>query len=209
MTQSPAPSRPAPARPARDLALIATMAGLMAALGLVPALAPFGGAVPITAQSMGAMLAGALLGPRLGAASMALFLGLVALGLPLLSGGRGGLGVFAGPSIGYLVGFVVGAFVVGLLTHRFAVRPGGRYVLWVGICANVLGGAVLLYLLGVPGTAWRADLPLGTAAVAALTFVPGDLIKAVVAAVVAQGVYAAYPGLGPVRRRRVDATAGV
>ncbi|MDP9823105.1 biotin transporter BioY [Nocardioides massiliensis] len=198
-----------PARPARDLALVATMAGLMAALGLVPAIAPFGGSVPITAQSMGAMLAGALLGPRLGAASMALFLGLVALGLPLLSGGRGGLGVFAGPSIGYLVGFVAGAFVVGLLTHRFAVRPGGRYVLWVGICANVVGGAVLLYLLGVPGTAWRADLPLDTAAVAALAFVPGDILKAVVAALVARGVYAAYPGLGPARRPPLHADAGV
>ena len=196
-------------RPARDLALIATMAGLMAALGLVPAVAPFGGAVPITAQSMGAMLAGALLGPRLGAASMTLFLGLVALGLPLLSGGRGGLGVFAGPSVGYLAGFVVGAFVVGVLTHRIVVRPGGRYVLWTGIVANVVGGVVVLYLLGVPGTAWRADLSLEAAAVAALTFVPGDAVKAVVAALVARGVYAAYPGLGPVRRSRIGADVGV
>ncbi len=196
-----------PARPARDLALVATMAGLMAALGLVPAIAPFGGAVPITAQSMGAMLAGALLGPRLGSASMALFLGLVALGLPLLSGGRGGLGAFAGPSIGYLVGFVAGAFVVGWLTHRLAVRPGGRYVLATGIVVNVVGGVALLYLLGVPATAWRADLSLGTATVAALAFVPGDLIKAVVAAVIARGVYAAYPGLGPAPRPRPRAAA--
>ena len=86
-----------PARRAtsRDLALIATFTGVVAALGLVPALAPFGIPVPITAQSLGVMLAGAVIGARRGFLSLALFLVLVAVGLPLLSGGRGGLGVFA------------------------------------------------------------------------------------------------------------------
>lgn len=185
----------------RDLALVATFAGLMAALGLVPALAPFGGAVPITAQSMGVMLAGAILGPRLGPASIALFLGLVALGLPLLAGGRGGLGVFAGPSVGYLAGWVAGAFVVGLVTWATC---RGRYRLAPGLVANLLGGIVVMYLLGIPGVAWRADLGLTAAATGALTFVPGDVVKAVLAALIARGVHSAYPGLLPRARAARD-----
>ena len=77
---------------------------MVAALGLVPAFTPPGFAVPITAQSLGVMLAGSILGARRGALSLVLLLVLVAVGLPLLAGGRGGLGVFAGPSVGFLLG---------------------------------------------------------------------------------------------------------
>ena len=88
---------PAPRSTSRDLALIATFAGVVAALGLVPAFTPPGFAVPITAQSLGVMLAGAVLGARRGFLSLLLLLVLVAVGPPLLAGGRGGLGVFADP----------------------------------------------------------------------------------------------------------------
>ena len=87
-----------PSSPARDAALIAVFAGFVAALGVVPAFQPPGFSVPITAQSLGVMLAGAILGGRRGFAALALFLALVAIGLPLLAGGRGGLGVFATPT---------------------------------------------------------------------------------------------------------------
>ena len=93
----------------RDLALTATFAGFIAALGLVPAFSPFGFAVPVTIQSLGVMITGAVLGARRGAAATGLFLLLVAIGLPVLSGGRGGLGVFAGPTLGYLIGFPIAA----------------------------------------------------------------------------------------------------
>jgi biotin transport system substrate-specific component len=176
---------------ARDLALIAIFAGIVAALGLVPALYPFGGAVPITAQSLGVMLAGAILGGRRGGLALVVLLALVAIGLPLLAGGRGGLGVFAGPSVGYLVGYPVAAFLVGWLTQK----GGTPYRLHWGVTANIVGGIVVLYALGIAGTALVADLSLVAAAVSALVFVPGDLVKAVLAAVVARGVHAAYPGL--------------
>src|SRR5690606_23824792 len=122
----------------RDLALVATFAGILAALGVFPAIAPLGIPVPITAQSLGVMLCGAVLGARRGSAAVLLFLGLVAVGLPLLAGGRGGLGVFAGPSVGYLVGYVVAAWVVGWLTER----GGAPYRLHWGLVANVVGGIV-------------------------------------------------------------------
>ena len=131
----------------RDLALIAMFTGVIAALGLIPAVAPFGGAVPITAQSMGVMLAGAILGSKRGALAVLLFLALVAIGLPLLSGGRGGLGVFAGPSVGYLVGFPVAAWLVGRLTEVLG-RP---YRVVLGTLANVLGGVLVLNAIGIVG----------------------------------------------------------
>jgi len=180
------------------MALIATFAGVMAALGAIPAFSPGGFPVPITAQSMGAMLAGAILGRRRGAAAMTLFVALVALGLPLLAGGRGGLGVFSGPSVGYIVGFPVAAWVVGWLTEAL----GAPYRTVLGVIANIVGGVVVLYALGIPGTAWRAHISLTAAIAGAGWFVVGDLAKAVVAAAVARGVHAAYPGLLTTRASR-------
>jgi len=182
----------------RDLALVATFAGLVAALGLIPALYPFGGAVPITAQSLGVMLAGAIIGRWRGACALLLLLALVALGLPLLAGGRGGLGVFAGPSVGYLVGWPVAAWVVGALTER----GGAPYRLTWGISANIIGGIVVLYAIGIPGTAWRADISIPAAAVGSGLFIAGDVAKAVLTAFVARGVHAAYPGLIHARAER-------
>lgn len=182
----------------RDLALIAIFTGVIAALGLIPAIAPFGGAVPITAQSMGIMLAGAILGSKRGALSVVLFLALVAIGLPLLSGGRGGLGVFAGASVGYLIGFPVAAWLIGRLTEKVG-RP---YKLTLGVMANVLGGVIVLNLIGIVGMAIVLHLSLIKATTLAAVFMPGDLVKAVITAFIASGVHAAYPGLIPARASR-------
>ncbi len=180
----------------RDLALTATFAGFIAVLGLVPAFSPFGFPVPITVQSLGIMIAGAVLGARRGAAAVLLFLLLVAIGLPLLSGGRGGLGVFAGPSVGYLVGFPVAAFVIGALIFR----RGAPYNTLYGLAAIIIGGIVVLYAIGVPATAWRADISLRAALSGSALFLVGDFAKAVIAAIVAGAVHRGYPGLLPQRR---------
>jgi biotin transport system substrate-specific component len=188
----------------RDLALIATFTGVVAALGLVPALAPFGIPVPITAQSLGVMLAGAVLGARRGFLSLGLFLVLVAVGLPLLSGGRGGLGVFAGPSVGFLLGYPVAAFVIGWLTER----GGPTYRLAWGLVANVVGGIVVLYAAGIAGLVAVAHYGVWEATALNGWYLVGDSAKVVIAAVVARGVHAAYPGLlGSARRPRRERAA--
>lgn len=73
----------------RNIVLIALFAALIAVLGLIPKITLMSG-VPITAQSLGVMLCGTVLGARRGALAVLLFLLLVALGLPLLAGGRAG-----------------------------------------------------------------------------------------------------------------------
>ena len=189
------------ARPSssRDLALIATFAGIVAALGVVPAVYLSWLPVPLTTQSMGVMLAGSVIGARRGFAALALFLVLVAVGLPLLAGPRGGLGVFAGPSVGFLVGWPAAAYVVGWLTER----GGATYRLAWGIVANVVGGIVVLYAFGTLGMTVVLHVGLWHAVVLNGWFLALDAVKVVVAALVARGVHAAYPGLLQPRSPRV------
>jgi biotin transport system substrate-specific component len=177
---------------ARDLALIASFAALIAALGLTPSLYLFGSTVPITLQTLGVMITGSLLGWRRAAMAVGLFLLLVAAGLPLLSGGRGGISVFQGPSAGYLVGFFFGAAVTGWLVERL----WPRYPVWWGFAANVIGGIAVVYAIGVPVLMWRTGLHLDKALwTGAAIFLPGDFSKAIVATVVAAGVHRGYPTL--------------
>jgi biotin transport system substrate-specific component len=184
-----------PSSPARDAAMVAVFAGFVAALGIVPAFTPPGFSVPITAQSLGVMLAGAILGARRGFAALALLLVLVAVGLPLLAGGRGGLGVFVGPSVGFLLAWPVAAYVVGWITER----GGTPYRLAWGVVANVVGAIVVLYAAGIVGIAVVGHISIWAATVSTWIFIPGDLVKAVLAALIARGVHAAYPGLLPSR----------
>ena len=130
---------------ARDLAQIAIFAALIAALGLPGTITVGSTGVPITLQSLGIMLTGGILGARKGFLAVAVFLLLTSAGLPLLAGGRGGLGIWTGASAGYLVGWLVGVVVIGLLTAR--ILP--RYPLWQGILVNFVGGVLVVYLFGV------------------------------------------------------------
>lgn len=175
----------------RDLALVASFAALIAVLGLPSGITVFGNAVPITLQSMGIMLAGSILGWKRGALSVIVLLVLVAAGLPLLSGGRGGLAVFFGPSVGYLFGWVFGAATIGwLVQHRLPVYP-----LWWGALANVVGGIGVVYLVGVPFQAAMTSTSVQVAAASSLVFLPGDAIKVVIATAVASAVHRGYPGI--------------
>nr|WP_240615924.1 biotin transporter BioY [Nakamurella deserti] len=193
--------------PARDLAQIAVFAGLIAALGLPGGIQVGSTSVMITFQTLGVMLAGAVLGPRKGVAAVAVFAVLVAAGLPLLSGGRGGISwLTTAPSAGYPYGWLLGAFVIGLATRRLL----PAYRLWLALPLTALGGMVAVYAVGVPVTALNAGVPLGAAFVDSLKFWPGDLIKVVVTVLVARQVHRAYPGLigRPAGGRPTRAVAG-
>lgn len=168
----------------RTLVRIALMAALIGALGFVPPIfLPIAAGVPVSAQTLGVMLAGLLLGARGGAAACALFALVVLLGAPLLSGGRGGLGVLAGPTVGFFLGFIPGAFVTGLLAERL--RLGG---LVSAVVAALAGGVGVVYLCGVPALAFVAGISLQKALIGSAVFLPGDVLKAVAAALLASTV---------------------
>jgi biotin transport system substrate-specific component len=175
---------------ARHIAQIALFAALIAALGLVPKFDLAAG-VPITAQSMGVMLAGCLLGARRGALAVLLFLFLVALGLPLLAGGRGGLGVFMGPTVGFLMGFPVAAFVTGY----FSAQWRGSAPVVTTVLAAIFGGVVVLYIFGIVGFAMVTGQTLAQATSIMWVFVPGDVVKAGLAGIITESVLRLRPGL--------------
>ena len=137
----------------KNLVFVALFSSIMGVLGLIPPIALSITPVPITLQSLGVMLAGGLLGSRLGALSQLIFLLIVGVGAPLLAGGRGGLGVFVGPSAGYLLGYIIGAFVIGYLIERL------REVSIIKVlCINIIGGIFVVYVFGITVQAFLMDV---------------------------------------------------
>lgn len=128
--------------------------------------------VPVTLQTFFTALAAVLLGARLGALSQIVYVLLGIIGLPVFSGGKAGLGVLLGPTGGYLVGFVAGAWVTGRI-----VEAGGRAGP-IRIALAVMAGFGAIYGLGVLGLFLVARLSLITAlSVGAVPFLIGDALK--------------------------------
>ena len=180
----------------KDIVFIALFAALTAARGVFPPLTLPVIGVPITAQSMGAMLAGSVLGAKRGGAALALFVVLVAAGLPLLAGGRGGLAVIAGPGGGFILSWILVAFVVGLICERLWQNLG----FFQALGANIVGGILVLYPIGIAWISIVTGLSYFEAAASSLGFIPGDLIKAAIAATVAVTVRRSYPLIEASRR---------
>ena len=173
----------------RDLALIALFAALIVVLGLPGSIPVPGVPVPIILQNLGIFLAASVLGPRRGVLAVLAFLALAAVGLPVLSGGYGGIAVFATSSLGYFIGWVLAAVVIGWLASLGGTR--GRF--WWLLGANILGGVLLIDFVGATISVFFTGIPLGTTYVGSLVFLPGDLAKAVIAALLAYAIQRAYP----------------
>jgi len=179
----------------RSLSYIALFAAVIAVFGLIPKIdLPFG--VPITLQSLGIMLVGCLLGPKRAFYTVGLFLVALALGLPLLSGGRGGVAVFVAPSAGFLLGWLLGAVVCGLSMRQFMKRmpdAKGKGLLIAAFLSSLIGGIVVMYFFGILGLMLAAHLSATQATLAVLAFVPGDLLKCAVCALLVQSVVRGMP----------------
>ena len=162
---------------ARDMLLIF---GFVAVTALGAQVAFYIGLVPITGQTFAVLIAGALLGSKRGALSQLTYLGMGAMGAPIFAGWQGGPAVLMGPTGGYLVGFVAAAFVVGFLAER-----GWDRRTWSMALAMLIGNSVI-YAIGLPwlsiwlGHFASADSVL---AIGLYPFIPGDLLKLVLAAV--------------------------
>ena len=172
----------------KTIVLVSLFAALIAVLGLAPKVpGPFG--VPITAQSMGIMLCGTVLGAKRGALAVLLFITLTAIGLPLLSGGRGGLGVFASPSSGFIIGFPIAAYVAGLITTKLKMVK----IFYSSLLGAIIGGIFVLYIPGIIGMSVALGKSISEATVIALIYIPGDLIKAFLCATLTQTLFKHRP----------------
>lgn len=197
---SSVPAARARAITAADLALIATFAALIVVCAILPAIT-IGGLVPITLQTFGVMLAGAVLGAVRGFLAVTLYIAIGAIGLPVFAGGAAGLAPFAGPSVGYLVAMPFAAALTGLLVSWFMSKKRGMTLQVVlTVVAGLIATVVFMYPLGIAGLAWRAGMTVTEAFVLNLSFVPGDVIKVVLVAFVATAVHRAFPDL--MRRKK-------
>lgn len=172
----------------KSLVQIALYAALVAALGFIPPV-PFAFGVPITAQTLGVMLAGVMLGPWRGALSMLLLVFVVSLGAPLLAGGRGGLGVLAGPTVGFFLGWPVAAFFAGLVAQKLQRLP----LLAATAIGAFTGGILVLYICGIIGFKLVTGNNWANSTLTMAVFIPGDLIKVVITCLVAQAVHKGMP----------------
>ncbi len=158
--------------PTRSLTWAALLAALIASGAFI--VIPLG-PVPFTLQVLFVLMAGMILGPRLGALSVTayLLLGLIA---PVYAGGTSGLGVLFGPTGGFLIGFIPGAMLAGLLARRS--RPSLPRLMLAG-----LAGLAPIYALGAAWLALQLHLSAGAAIAAGVTpFIALDVAKALVAA---------------------------
>ncbi len=167
------PGGAAAARPSA-LRLPAAAAGtLLVALAAQIAVPLPGTPVPMTLQPLAVLLVGGLLGPGLGAASLAWYLLLGAAGLPVFALGTAGPAWLVGPTGGYLVAFPAAAAVVGWVTAR---RAG-----WAGLVAGALLGMATIYAGGVAQLTLLTGSPRAALAAGAIPFAVGDLVKSLVA----------------------------
>jgi biotin transport system substrate-specific component len=181
----------------KDLVLVALFTAMIIVLGLIPPVPVPWVPVPITLQTFGVMLAGLILGPWRGGLVVLTYVLIAMLGIPVLPGGRAGLAVLAGPTGGFLLGMILGAVITGWLAGTL---PRGQMAhtqqgwkaaapqvlrCWV---ASVIGGLLVVYAVGIPWLATVTGMGLNKAAWAVIVFLPGDLLKALVASIVAQRV---------------------
>jgi biotin transport system substrate-specific component len=192
---------------ATDLGLIAVFAALVAGAAMVPGLAVNGFGVPITFQTLAVMLTGLVLGPGRGFAAVGLYVLLGLAGLPIFSQGRSGLGILAGPSAGYIIAFPIAAGLVGWLATVVIRRTTRARALWFFLSAAVTSAAVV-HSLGVVGIALNSKATLEQAFLSDLVFYPGDIVKNILAAVIAVALHRAFPDI-LVRRTRRNAAPAV
>jgi biotin transport system substrate-specific component len=178
---------------ATDLALVAAFAALIAGLTYLGAIPVGGAGVPITLQTLGVMLAGCALGPVRGAAAVLLYLLMGVVGLPVFAEHSAGLGVFSGPTVGYLVAFPVAAAVGGFLVAYVARRARTR-ALVVFLC-SLAASVLVIHPFGIVGLMLRLDLSFVEAFKIDAVYWAGDLLKTTVVALVVAELHRAFPRL--------------
>jgi len=166
---------------------IASLTGAMAQVRVILPWSP----VPITLQTFIVLLSGVALGRRWGAISQTLYVGIGALGMPWFAGYKSGLQALAGPTGGYLVGFILAALLIGYFTDTYI--KSRRFFPMLGLM--LLANFIIIYGLGIAQLSFYLSWVKGVKVnlftllwMGAIPFIPGDLTKAIAAAVVARAI---------------------
>ena len=147
-----------------------------------------GSPVPVTAQTFALAMIAGLAGGRVAVSAVVLYIAAAAVGLPVLSGGAGGWPAVTGPSLGYLLGFAGAAGLMPVLLRRvrqraFASRPAA----WLATWLSVEAGSACILGLGATGLIVRGLDPVAAFTTGVWPFLPGDLVKSMLAATLIHG----------------------
>jgi biotin transport system substrate-specific component len=174
----------------RKLGLALGIAALTGLLAQAKFFLPFS-PVPFTGQTFAALLAGVMLGAWWGGISMAVYAGLGAAGVPWFQGLSGGAAYLAGPTGGYIIGFILAALFLGYFTDKFV--KARRFLPMLGLM--LFASIVLIYGPGLLQLNFWLSLVKGEPAsfshllmIGAVPFIIGDVVKVVAAALIARAV---------------------
>lgn len=174
----------------KKLALAVGLAALTGLAAQIRVLLPWS-PVPVTGQTFAVLLAGVLLGRWWGGISLAFYGGLGVAGVPWFAGWGSGLGYLAGPTGGYIIGFILAALFLGHFTDKYIRSRSFLSMLGLMLFANF----ILIYVPGLLQLGLWVNLIKGEATsftsllmMGAIPFIAGDIIKAVLAAAIARGV---------------------
>jgi len=147
--------------------------------------------VPVTLQTLAVLLAGILLGRWWGCISLAIYAGLGAAGVPWFNGWQGGVGVFAGPTGGYIIGFIFAALFLGYFVDKY-IRARNFLSMF---CLMLFANFCLIYIPGLIQLSLWLGLVKGETpglyqllTMGLFPFIAGDVIKLLVAASVTRGI---------------------
>jgi biotin transport system substrate-specific component len=188
-----ADARASSSSPSRDIALVAAFAALISASAYVGAIPVGSAGVPITLQTLTVMLAGCILGPVRGFSAVTLYLALGAVGLPVFAEHSSGIGVFTGPSGGYLLSFPIAAALGGFLV-KYVARDRRTRAFVVFAC-SIAASILVIHPLGILGMMLHFDVSFLEAAAWDMPFWLGDVVKTSLVAMIAAEVHRAFPQL--------------
>ncbi|WP_240771190.1 biotin transporter BioY [Nocardioides sp. GY 10113] len=180
-------------RATTDLALIASFAALISACAYLGAIPVGGAGVPITLQTFAVALTGCLLGPVRGFLAVSLYLALGAIGLPVFAEHSSGLGVFTGPSGGYLISFPFAAALAGFLV-AYVARDRRTRAIFVFACAAA-ASILVVHPMGIVGLKLYFDISFAEALKIDMLYWLGDVVKTTFVALIAAEVHRAFPRL--------------
>lgn len=178
----------------RNMILVALFTALSAVGAFIKIPLPY---VPITLQTIFAFMAGLILGKKLGALSQIVYVGLGLIGIPVFTEG-GGPGYILKPSFGYLIGFIVAAYVIGWIIEK-------KKVNFFNTILASSTGILVTYIIGVPylylvlNKIMEVDISfMGAVKTGMLAFLPGDILKVIILAFIVPRIY------NSVRRFKVE-----
>ncbi|HCG2962043.1 TPA: biotin transporter BioY [Corynebacterium striatum] len=176
---------------ATDIAYVAVFTALIIVFAFVSIPSPVSG-VPIVIQNAVITLAGLVLGGRRGFFVGLLFIVLGLVGLPVLAGGRSVISALPGPTVGYIVGYLISPAIGGAVAYR---APRNKTGLAIMITVAGFVSLLIQYACGTVGLALRAGMGWGEAALAQIPFLGPDVLKLVIMIIIAIGVHSAFPDL--------------